>query len=112
MGKIKVTDNTKRIQRDVEIKSSIFLRLMADAIIKIANPRTPKDTGRLRADIIRQVLGLKGKIVWGKDYAVYQETKQFKNYTTPGTGPHFAENSVNDGVKKTSEIARKAGLVG
>lgn len=107
----KITDNTTRITRDTEVKSSIFLRLMADTIVSISEPKTPKDTGRLRADVIKQVLGLSGKIIWGKDYAVYQETKQFRNYTTPGTGPRFAEDSVHQGVDKTASVAKRAGLV-
>jgi hypothetical protein len=84
---------------------------MADEIITISTPRTPKKTGRLRMDILRQVLGLKGKVQWGKNYAVYQETKQFRKYTTPSTGPHFAEGGVKEGVNRTGSVARKSGLI-
>ena len=62
-------------------------------------------------DIVKQVLGLKGKIVWGKNYAIYQESKQYRNYTTPGTGPHFAENSVKEVVRNSESIAKKVGLI-
>jgi len=107
----KVTDNTSKIINDIESKASIFLRMISDEIIKISTPKTPKKTGRMRMDVVRQVLGLKGKVKWGKNYAVYQETKQFKNYSTPGTGPHFAEDSARESVTKTSDIARRANLI-
>ena len=106
----KVTDNTKNIYNQLQVKSSIFLRNMADEFIKISTPLTPKKTGRLRMDVVKQVLGLKGKIKWGKNYGKYQETKQFKNYTTAGTGPHFAESGASGCVKKTAEVAKRSGL--
>ena len=108
---VKVIDNTGKIINDTEVKASIFLRTMADEIVKISTPKTPKKSGRMRMDIVKQVLGLKGKVKWGKNYAVYQETKQFTNYTTPGTGPHFAEDSVNEAVTMTNEIARRVNLI-
>lgn len=108
---VKITDNTRNVFNELNQKASIFLRLMADEIIKISTPRTPKKTGRMRMDVNRQVLGLSGKVKWGKNYAKYQETKQFINYTTGGTGPHFAEYSVKDGAKNTRKIANSAGLI-
>lgn len=108
---MEIRDNTDQITNNITQKSNIFLRLMADKIVNISTPKTPKKTGRLRMDINKQVLGLNGKIKWGKGYAKIQEVKQFKNYTTPGTGPHFAENAVNEGVKETSKIAKQAGLI-
>ena len=107
---VTIKDNTSNVTKNILIKANVFLRIFADDVVRIAEPKTPKDTGRLRADVIRQVLGLKGKIVWSKNYAGYQEVKQFKNYTTPGTGPHYAENAINKAVKRTPIIARKAGL--
>ena len=107
---VKITDNTTKVNNDLKIKANVFLRLMADEVVNTSTPKTPKRTGRLRSDIVKQVLGLKGKIVWGKNYAAIQETKQFKNYTTAGTGPHYAENAVRKAVNKTSTIAKKAGL--
>lgn len=107
---VKVTDNTATIRASFTQKSSLFLRLMAEEIVHISTPKTPKKTGRLRMDVVKEVLGLSGKIKWGKNYAIYQETKQYTNYTTPGTGPHYAEDSVKIGVSRTSTIARRVGL--
>lgn len=111
MASVRVTDNTKNIFNDIQQKASIFLRVMADEIVTLSEPLTPKKTGRLRMDIVKQVLGLQAKIKWGKGYAIYQESKQFKNYTTPGTGPHFAQKGVKAGVRRTTDVAKRAGLI-
>lgn len=115
---VTVKDNTSEVINQLKIKSSIFLREAADEIVKIAQPKTPKEEGRLRADIVRQVLGLKGKVVWGKKYAAYQErgsredgSRRVRNYTTPGTNKRFAENSVKSTIAKTAIIAKKSGLI-
>lgn len=108
---VKINAKTGQIKSEILIKSSIFLRFMAERIVKISEPKTPRKTGRLRMDVVKQVLGLKGEIRWGKDYAIYQEKKQFTNYTTPGTGPHFAENAVKQGVVETAAVAKAAGLI-
>lgn len=106
----KSTDNTATVEQNITQKASLFLRFFENEVVKISLPKTPKKTNRLRLDILKQVLGLKGKIAWGKKYAVFQETKQFKNYSTPGTGPHFAENAIMKAVKLTGQIAKKAGF--
>lgn len=108
---VKIIDNTKEINQFFKQKGSIFLRSMADEMQKEAKPNTPKDKGNLRRDILKQVLGLKGKVVWRQNYGVYQETKQYKNYTTPGTGPRFAENAAKSLPKKTNTIAKRVGLI-
>ena len=107
----KIIDNTKTVNNKIMQSASIFLRTMADEVISISTPKTPKKSGRMRMDVNRQVLGLKGKVKWGKNYAKYQETKQFVNYTTPGTGPHFASDSVKLAVRRTANIAKRVGLI-
>jgi hypothetical protein len=108
---IKTTSNTPQIAVKVNQAASLFLRLMADQIEVLSRPNTPKKKGFLRRDVLKQVLGLKAKIAWQKNYAARQETTQFKNYTTPGTGPHYAENAVHEAIGLTTEVARKAKLI-
>ena len=107
----KITDNTNNVINQLSQKASIFLRLMADEVVNISTPITPKKSGRLRMDVVKQVLGLKGKIMWGKKYGIHQETKQFINYTTPGTGPHFAQKGAEGGIGKTQSVAQRSGLL-
>lgn len=111
MGSVKITDNTMQIKNATAQKANIFLRLAADDVVNRSERRTPKKTGRLRADTLRQVLGLRGIVEWRKRYAARQEYKQHKNYTTPGTGPHYAEQGVSDMLKNVKTLARKAGLL-
>lgn len=106
-----IKDHTPAFDQQTTQKASIFLRTMAETIVNIAQPRTPMDKGNLRRDVVKSVLGLSGKIKWGKNYAAIQETKQHKRYTTAGTGPHYARNAVNEGVKQTDSIARRVGLI-
>lgn len=115
---VKVTDNTVQFEHKVTQKSSLFLREFAEQVVNVAQPNTPKDRGNLARDVVKQVLALKGKIKWDKVYASYQErgmrrdgTHRVRNYTTPGTGPHFAKNAINTVVKRESQIMRKVGLI-
>lgn len=107
---VKIIDNSVKINRNASIKANVFLRQTANNIKKISLPKTPKKTGELRRSILIQILGLKGKIRWVKNYARFLEDKQFKNYTTPGTGPNFAENAVKKAIKDTPVTARRSGL--
>lgn len=104
---VKIVDNTASIESNIQQKASIFLRTMADEIVSISSPRTPMKSGHLRREILKQVLGLRGTVKWSVNYAIYQEEKQFKNYTVAGTGPHFAENAVMAAIENTDTIARR-----
>lgn len=111
---VKVEDFTPGIKSNTKVKASTFLRMICDTVIQKAEPKTPKDKGNLSRDILKQVLGLHAVIDWRKVYAQYQErgkredgTHVIKNYTTPGTGPHFAENAINEAIKDTPIIAKR-----
>lgn len=105
---VKVTDNTNTIILNKQRGTALALRYMLDDIHKQANLTTPRDKGNLRNDVIKQVIGLKASITWSKNYAIYQEEKQFRNYTTGGTGPHFARNAVRRVTPKFMQYLRKA----
>lgn len=115
---VKVTDNTDSILGMTQQRASIFLRIIAEQVVDISRPGTPRDKGNLRQDVLKTVNGLKGQIEWRKGYAQYQERGKradgshvVKNYTTPGTGPHFAENAVTEVISKSTNIAKQAGLL-
>jgi len=107
---VRVTDHTVSFENIATQKANVFLRLMAEEIVSISEPSTPKKVGNLRRDVLKQVLGLRGKVEWRKRYALIQEKKQFRNYTTAGTGPHYAENAVFEAIKRVDSIARRSGL--
>lgn len=108
---VKFKDNTQRVIFDTDQATNLALRYMLDGIDEKAFPKTPKDRGNLRKDILKQVIGKKGTITWNKKYAIYQEKKQFKNYSTPGTGPKFAENAVKNVMGNASYYLKKARLI-
>ena len=104
---VRIDDKTKQYQGKTKQQASLFLRQVTEEIIRQAEPKTPKKTGQLRRNIFKQVIGLKGKVVWNQRYAAYQEDIQHLNYTTPGTGPHFAERAVKNVTANTDVIAKR-----
>lgn len=88
----------------------LALRFMVDNAHSLAYPNTPKDTGDLRNNVTKTVIGRKGIISWRMNYAKYQENKQYENYTTPGTGPKFAENAIHRTVGDADKFFKKAGI--
>lgn len=108
---VEINDNTVTYKNQMSLNANLALRFITDAIQQTANPKTPKRLGNLRNDTVKQVVGLHGTIEWRKRYAGYQETKQYKHYTTPGTGPHYAENAVKTVANDSDQYFRKAGLI-
>lgn len=110
MSKVRITDNMAKIGREAVTKANIALRLMASAVVVESTPKTPKREGDLRLNVLKQVIGLNASVTWDMPYAEIQENTQFKNYTTPGTGPHFAENAVKQVVGESTKYFRQAGI--
>lgn len=107
---VEVTDNSPAVMDDIQRKFSLALRFMLDAIDTASQPATPKRVGDLRKNKLKQVLGLSAAIQWRQGYAAIQEDVQHRNYTTPGTGPHYAENAVRPVVAGAESYFRQAGL--
>lgn len=107
----KIKDNTAKIVLEIQRNSSLALRYMLDDIHTIAEPVTPKKAGMLRKNVLKTVNGLSGTIKWGQKYASILETKKFINYTTAGTGPNYAKNSVTAMTKNVVSAMRKARLI-
>ena len=114
----KYTDHTDTIRGNTKQRASTFLRLVCEEVVNISRPKTPRDKGNLYQDVLKQVLGLKGKIEWRKVYAEYQErgsrrdgSRPVRNYTTPGTGPHFAQNAVEKVVVNVGSQLKASHLI-
>jgi Minor capsid protein len=108
---VTIQDNTVTYKNQTTRNANLALRFIMDAIQQTADPKTPKRLGNLRRDTLKSVVGLHGSIEWKKRYAGYQEEKQYKHYTTPGTGPHYAQNAVKAVVAKSDQYFHKAGLI-
>lgn len=110
---VKITDNMVNIKIDNTRGASLAIRYMLDAIDVEASPKTPKEFGVLRRSVQKRVMGLKGEIQWPQKYAQAQEAgvirgSRVKNYSTPGTGPHYAENAVRKVTQDADSYFRKA----
>lgn len=113
---VKVTDYGGKVSLQINGNAAIFLRYFMDDVDKRAFPITPKKEGRLRESPMKQVLGLHGRMEWKKVYALPQEAgvirgHPVRHYTTPGTGPHFAEKAVKAAVQAAETTMRKARLL-
>jgi hypothetical protein len=106
----KTTSNVAQVNNEFENKVSLALRFMLEDIHKISLVGTPMRYGNLRADVLKQVQRRRGTIAWTKNYASKMERKQFTHYTTPGTGPKFAEGSVRIITEMSDQYWRRVGL--
>src|SRR3954467_14972452 len=107
---VKTTSHIPTVITSQKQKVGLALRLMIEAIDAASTPSTPRDKGDLRNNKRKQVLGLTATIAWVVNYASVQEQKQFGNYTTAGTGPHFAQNAVKRIVSNANTFFKQAGL--
>ena len=108
---VKIEDNTTKIILSTSRQANLAIRYMLDDIHSISNPLTPRQFGGLRRNVLKSVIGLKGKITWGQKYASIQETKQFQNYSTSGTGPQYAETGARAVAKSPRNAMKKARLI-
>lgn len=60
---------------------------LANKIIKDTERFVPMREGHLRGNV--SLLSSGQTIRYGISYATYQYYKKYRNYTTPGTGPHW-----------------------
>lgn len=117
---VQVSDNTAYAKNDIQSGIGLAIRLMLEDIHQEANPNTPMKTGDLRARVLKQMDGNKGTITWESNYAEVQEKGYrngangrvyFHNYTTPGTGPQYAANSVAKVIENLPDYLERAGLL-
>jgi hypothetical protein len=109
---------------------SEFVRLYKKNAVAI----TPRKTGALRRSIITRQLGNTAEISWRSGYAIPQNqgfhtvtskrvvniygsfvtlqpgVYRYRNYTTPGTGPHFAGIAYQQTIAQMPEVMRALGL--
>lgn len=116
---VKVVDNTLALKTKTQQSAALSLRFMTDAIVSTSKPRTPQgDTRFLRQNVLKQVLGLHATVLWAVAYAQYQErgarkdgSHVVKNYSTSGTGAHFAETAVDKVVASAEQYFKEAQLI-
>lgn len=85
--KIDLGPTTKQIKR----LTTKGLNVLANQIESDSNRYAPKLTGDLRSQSF--VTFDNKKIIWNAPYAARMYYNQYKNYTTPGTGPKWVEKA-------------------
>jgi hypothetical protein len=113
---VKVIDYHPILKLKSKINGQTAVRLALQDVERYARKITPYSGGgkgsHLRDSTFISVFGTKGQIVWNKHYAESQERgfsksgKKFVNYTTPGTGPHYAEKSIEEVSKHIDKYFR------
>lgn len=127
-------DNTENnVRLLISAKETIpaeFVKRYKKNVVKI----TPKKTGALRRSIITQQVGNTANISWRSAYAGAQNVGghivaerrrinidgrfvtlmpgyyRYKHYTTPGTGPRFAQIAFEETQKEMPAVLRELGL--
>lgn len=107
---VRVDSNTNEVILRVTSNAEVAIRMFLEDVHKNSTEITPMRTGELRKRIRKSVSGKTGEIQWQSNYAIYQEnpSRKFK-YTTPGTGPHYAEKAVKKAVDNFSKIISEVG---
>ena len=108
-----------QVQRQVENSAAIAIRMMMEDTHTISLPVTPLKNNALRTSVTKQMFGpTLGIMTWHVPYAAYQErgmradgSHVVRNYTTPGTHAHFAEESVRQVVAQLPKYVNMGGLL-
>lgn len=103
--------NSRVIGASIDNNFDLALQQIGEEVIREAEPNTPKKTGELRASAHLTNAGTRQiSVAWAADHAKKQEAgvssqgTPIQNYTTPGTGAHFAQNAINKVAK--GDLAR------
>lgn len=108
---VQIDDKMPAIGARMSANLPIALRYAIEDVHQIANPITPKDKGDLRMNVVKEVEGTRGKITWKQNYAIYQGRKQYKHYTTAGTGPFFDVKAINEVVPNFKKYLAKSRII-
>ena len=113
-----IDDKTPQVKNEVSNQVSLMVRLMIEDLHRRSVSKTPMKEGNLRAMVAKQIVGKTGIIEWRAPYASYQErgmradgTRVVRNYTTPGTQAHYAEESVQEVINNLPEYITEVGIV-
>lgn len=114
MALFKFEDNSKYIMALMQNRKFLFGQYMASDIKRRAISITPNKYGNLHTQIYVKGYGETTSITWRMPYAAYQErgmradgTHVVRNYTTPGTGPHFAQQSVHETLTEFGDLWKR-----
>lgn len=105
---VETTNNFSSWKRSRESEFSRAVTSMGKAIMNNAKMTVPRKSGKLAKSATVKTSGTSATVTFGSSsvrYAAVQEKGSrngivFRNYTTPGTGPHYLENAGDAVAKK------------
>ena len=111
MGRVYIQLNHDRVTNDLNSRIELGNRLLIEDIYDKSIPLTPLgNTANLRMFVRRYTEDKDGIIEWTVPYASYQNrgmrydgSHVVKNYTTPGTGAHFADMAVEQCLERVDD---------
>lgn len=107
---VQFKSNMPYVEGITQEQQALLTRLLLEDIHRNSNLITPMKDGDLRKRVKKVIeKPTRGVIEWETSYAWYQErgytSGPVRNYTTPGTQAHFAEDSVKKTTQNFENIA-------
>lgn len=110
-------DHTAEAELLITRSGSALPRIFVEHYKRNVVAITPKRTGALRRSIVTRAVGYEAEIGWRLPYAIDQDAgvdritgRVYKNYTTPGTGPHFKDKAFRATILQVEPMFGEAGL--
>lgn len=110
-------DKTAEAELLITRSATNLPRMFVENYKRNVAPITPKRTGALRRSIVTRSLGTEAEIAWRLPYAIDQDAgidsitgRVYRNYTTPGTGPHFKDKAFAMTIQQIEPMFTELGL--
>ncbi len=97
---VEVDMDVNKIARDVHFRGLNGVSKLANEVMVVATPLTPRKHGKLRQNRRKDSIMNGVSVSWLVGYAAVQEAgrrrgaRPFTRYTTPGTGAKFVEKAI------------------
>lgn len=106
MARVKVTTHLKPMEDQLVKGTKSARQRVANQIHADSNRYAPMLTGDLRNQSTINIDG--SAITWNAFYSIYQYSKQYSNYSTPGTGPKWDEVAASKHMAAWEQVAKRA----
>lgn len=103
---IKIRSDLKPLYRKVKNATERGQYALVSQVLADTNKYVPQKYSDLRNSAY--ISNNNKQIIWNAPYATYQYYNQYKNYTTPGTGPKWDRKAKGAHIKSWQKVARRA----
>lgn len=106
MAKVKVDVDLKPTKDQLTKGARNARQRVANQIMMDSNRYVPLLTADLRNSATVNIGGR--QVQWNMFYSIYQYSKQYSNYSTPGTGPKWDEVAASKHMSAWENVAKRA----